>query len=557
MAEIDWASWSKTRPLTIDALSIFNGTDVDPFTALVAGALCQQFKLSSQGVQNISRAFGGLHELHGHPVIGLGYTPRHVANQLLKSDDGSCFLAIAGALSEYYPPETVTAFFMLLATKSGLPPDMMPAESQWNTLISACAGVLATSQFGTVITRYAEICQASISTNPAEILEWVLALNDRTSGTISGDGPFLAAIAEWLFGISFTIQTEKGLDGDANGQAQFTIRSTASELATAGRVQWDSVFRTCFGQAWRELNKDSLTAIIACASGLTHNSLLNSGHDPKTFFLRHEVGIPHLAGFGMNETIIAWFEELRRLAPGIPRYYKAHHGPEALSKDFDKHLQELETECRCSSCGDGSAEICKVSMVWVIFALGLYVARMVVIPNLYLKVNGVQEYYRIIHHERSRRQKTHVGYSEWFITGLTEDLPTPFKMLEVACVLFTGTRPGPMPGSQISLSRNGLVLIITFLKFKPHDDPQARPGASVQVQNGGFSWYGRFLQKNFWDPGPANKSMEEGFNEVRVKPKDTFKQAVKLQDQVTYISIIPNDEEWRVKAEGLGWHVLQ
>ena len=192
-----------------------------------------------------------------------------------------------------------------------------------------------------------------------------------------------------------------------------------------------------------------------------------------------------------------------------------------------------------------------MSLVWVIIGLGLYVARMVVIANLYLKVDGVQEYYRVVHHERIRRQKTQVGYSDWFIQGLTEDLPTPFKMLEVACILFTGTRPGPMPGSQVSLCRHGLVLIITFLKFNPEDDPQTRPGASVQVQNGGFSWYGRFLQKNFWDDGPAKRSMEDGFNDVRVRPKEV-KQIVKLQDQVTYISLIPNEEDWKIKAEDQG-----
>ncbi len=556
MADIDWISWSKTRPLTIDALLIFTGNDVDPFTALVGGALCQRFKLSSHGVQNISRAFGGLQELHGHPVIGLGYTPRHVVNLLLKSDDGSCFLAICGALSEYYPPEIVTAFFMLLARRSDLPEDMAPAESQWTKLIAACAGVLATSPFGAIITKYAEVCQASISTNAAQILEWVLALNDRTSGTISGDAPFLAALAEWLFGINVAIQTEKGQNGTPNGQAQLTLKSTASELATGGRVHWDAVFRTCFGQAWRELNKESLTAVIACASGLTHESLVSSGCDPRTFFLRHEVGIPHLDGFGVNETIIAWFEELRRLAPGIPRYYKAHHGKEELAKEFNKHMQGLEAECKCSTCGDGSSGVCKVSLVEVVIGLGLYVARMVVIPNLYPKVDGIQEYYRLLHQERLNRQKKHIGYSEWFIDGLTNDLPTPFKMLEVACILFTGSRPGPMPGNQVSLSRNGVVLIITFLKFNPEDDPQTRPGASVQVQNGGFSWYGRFLQKNFWDLGPANKSMEEGFSDFRLRPKE-IKQAVKLVDRVTYISLIPNVEEWKVKAEEQGWYVFK
>ena len=552
MADMDWTSWSKTKPLNIEALTIFNAADVDPSTALVGCAICQRFNFSSQGVQNIARAFGGLHGVSAHPSIALGYTSQHVVPLLLKSDDGSTFLAMCGALSEYYPLETVTAFFMLLAKDSGLPRTMQPAESQWTKLISICAGVLATSPFGTVITKYAENSQASISKAPAQILEWVLALNDRKTDTISGDTPILAAMADWLFGIRFSIQTEKDITGGAEIQTQLTLKATAAKLPTAGRVHWNNVFRTCFGQAWREMNKDTLTAVIACSSGIVHSSLLTSGKDPRTFFLRHEVGIGQLAGFGLNETIIAWFEELRRLAPGIPRYYKNTGGPDAVHQDFDKQMETLEAECKCSTCGDGSASICKASLAQVTVGLGLFCARMVVVPNLYLKVDGIQEFYQRLHDTRMKQKEAHGSYSEWFTKFLAESLPTPFRMLEVACTLFTGTLPGTMPENQVSLARSGLYIMITYLKFNPDDSPESRPAASVQVQNGGFCYHGRFLQKNFWDTGPENIPMEEGFENFRVKPNE-FKQAVKLQDQVTLITMVGNNETSKAKAQELGW----
>ena len=553
MGDMDWSSWSKTRPFTIDALAVLNSNDVDPFTALVGCAICQRFKFSSHGIQNVARALGGLTELPSYKDIGLGYTERHVVPLLLKSDDGTTFLAICGALCEYYPIDTVVTFFVLLARKCELPRTMAPATSQWTRLISACAGVFATCPFPTVITKYAEHCEASISTSPAQILEWMLALNDRATGTFSVDVPFIAAVAEWMFDIKVAIRTDRGETGAS--EAQLILKATSSDLPTAGRVHWNAVFRTCFGQAWKDLNKDTLVAVIACASGLTHNALLSLGRDPRTFFLQHEVDIPNMAGFGVNETIISWFEELRRLAPGIQRYYKAHSGPEELKKDWDRQMQSLESDCKCSDCGDGSSAICKVSLVEVIIALGLFVARMVVVPNLFLKVNGIQEFYKQLHQNRLNRQKLHVGYSEWFIKGLTEDLPTPFKMQEVACVLFTGIPPGPMPKNQISISIYGLFIIITYLKFNPDETAEKRPAASVQVLNGGFSYFSRCMQKNFFDPGPMNIAMEDALENVRTKPKEIV-QIVKLQDQHTLVSQVRRNEGWEAKAEADGWDVF-
>ena len=380
MADMDWKSWSKTRPFTIEALSIFNSIDVDPLTALIGGAICSRFKYSSHGDQNIANAFSSLQQPLGHPIFGLGYTPRHIVPLILRSDEGSSFLAICGVLCEYYKLDTVTAVFMRLVHKSDVPREMQPAKSQWRRLIKACAGVLATSPFGTVITQYAERCKATTSQNAVQIVDTLLSLNERKAIIVSEDGPFYAAVAEWLFGLKIAIETEKGHTGSANGEAQLTIRSKIPELPVAGRVHWDAVFRTCFGQAWKELDKDNLIAVIASSSGLTHTALMAMGRDPRTFFLTHEVGVESLTGHGVNETIIAWFEELRRLAPRIPRFYKAHDaGEDSMRKEFDASLKAFESSCKCSACGDGSATICKVSLAETVVGLGLYASTPILI----------------------------------------------------------------------------------------------------------------------------------------------------------------------------------
>ena len=178
-----------------------------------------------------------------------------------------------------------------------------------------------------------------------------------------------------------------------------------------------------------------------------------------------------------------------------------------------------------------------------------------VIPNLYPKVAGVQEFYRGLHEDRLKYQKEHTTYSEWLIRGLTEDLPTPIRMLEVACVLFTGDQPGRLDENILSLNRSGLFLIITFLRFDPDASAESRPDASVQVQNGGFSYYGRFLDGNSWDPGPAKINLAEGFGNVSSKPKDIV-QLVKLEDVTTRISQLRINEGMESKAEEQGWDVM-
>jgi hypothetical protein len=552
---IDWSSWTKTRPLNVDALDQFNAMGVDPYTALVAGALCERFKFSSHGDQNIGHAFGALPVAAHTSVFGIRYPPRHIAPLLLRSDSGSSFLAICGVLCEYYPCDLVVGFFKVMASRSNLPFNMMPTTAQWTELIETCAGTLATSEFGTIITKYAQACEATISSDPVQVADWLLAINSKATQALSGDGPFLAAVSEWLFSRDFVIQTETSTD--TVNQSKLIIHAKKpGQIPTAGRVHWNSVFRTCFGQAWRELDKETLTGIIAAASGMTHATLLQSGRNPKTFFLHHEIGIPQLAGYGVNETILAWFAELRPLGPGIPRFHKSHHydGDQAHPY-FDIGLKELEKKCSCSSCGDGSSVVCKVSLAETIVGLGLYVARMVVVPNLYPKVSGIQAFYRMLHENRLTIQKPDVSHCQYLIQGLVEDLPTPQKMLEVACTLFTGVTSPSLSGNIMSIRLYGFHIIITYLKFNPDDPPDSRPAASVQVCNGGFSFYDRFVRADRWDPGVANMSIEEAFENIKSRPKE-MKQIVKMENDVKRVSAILLNQGLEAKAEEQGWMVF-
>jgi hypothetical protein len=560
MEDFDWGSWSKTRPYTIEALSRFNAIEVDPFTALLAGAISSQFRFSPHGDQNIGNAFAGLQTPQRHPVIGLGYTEAHIVPVLLRSNEGSNFLAICGALAEYYPTDTIASVFVALAKRANVPREMTPSKSQWFCLIDTCAGVLSASPFGILLAQTSRVHEATISTHAEEIADGLLMLNARTAGNLTGDAPFLSAIGQWLFDVRPIVETPRGRGPEDENKLQPTVKGQEADpmgVPTAGRVQWDVVFRTCFGQAWLDLNKDTLAAIIGAASGMVHHYLTKSGRDPRTFFLQHEVGIKQMAGFGMNETIIAWFEELRRLAPNIVRFYRKEWDDtgEKMPKAYDKAVKSIENDCQCSTCGSGYSKICLVSLAECIVALGVFVARMVVVPNLYMKVNGVQQFYRGCYEDRKDRRKR-PDYVASDLTGLAEDLPTPFRMLEEACVLFTGSKPENMPRNQLSIARNGLYLLITYLKFNPDDAPESRPAASVQIETGGFSYHGRFLKHNFWDPGPSNIPIETGFDNVHKRAKEIV-QIMKLEGQHTLISQVRRDPADEKKAEELGWDVIR
>ena len=583
---IDWIAWSKTRfSITVDDLSRYNLANVDPYTVRIAQTLCEQFKISKEGQRNLAHAFGSLPESEYRGILGMGYGPRHLVQTILKSDPGFVFLSICGVLCEYFSEDVVVGVFMELMKQSRIPPDMAPADFQWKRLVEVCYGVLATSPFGVIVNGFTEHGKAGAHADGQTVAQSLKTMNNLATGReksasilAGADVPWFAAVAQWLFDLRFVIIGQDsqqrfispGIREADEAQLVFRVdrsnTNTSQETApsgtpavTGGRVVWETLFRSCFGSAFQHLDKDILACTVANTSAMIHGTIVRDQHaDSRIFFLQQASDVPGLGGHGLNETIMAWFPELRRLSSHIEKW--AWLPWEEARNKFDENMKILESTCTCSTCGGASttpAEICKLSMVEVIVSLGLFIARMIIIPQLYPKRSGILSFYKRHHagrlaHKPARAPRA----SDDFIKTFAAALPTPFQMIHTACILFSGSAPLDQSESPacVTITHAGLCMAMTTLKALT-DDPNITPKASVLVSTGNYQYQGRLISLGIADEGIIGLGYSELFELSRTKPK-AIRQIAKLRGETLLMSLIMLNQGQEADAEARGWLLM-
>jgi hypothetical protein len=103
-----------------------------------------------------------------------------------------------------------------------VPGELSPSLAQWNQIVGSCAGCLANSEFSNVIHRYNTVIDpgrresskfAILKTSGRALhaLE-IISLGRMESITLAGGHGcgWLAAVAEWLLGLSVTVEYEDG-----------------------------------------------------------------------------------------------------------------------------------------------------------------------------------------------------------------------------------------------------------------------------------------------------------------------------------------------------------
>ena len=287
---------------------------------------------------------------------------------------------------------------------------------------------------------------------------------------------------------------------------------------------------------------------------MVHGTIVRDQHsDSRIYFLQQASDVPGLGGHGLNETIMAWFPELHRLSPRIEKW--APLPWEEARNKFDENMKILESTCTCSTCGSGSttpAEICKLSMVEVIVSLGLFVARMIVVPQLYPKRSGVLSFYRRHHAERlAHKPKRSPRASEDFIKTFAAALPTPFEMIHAACILFSNSAPFDKSENLacLTITHAGLCMAMTSLKALT-DDPDISSKASVLISSGNTQFHGRLVPLGISDEGIIGLGHSELSELVRTKP-GAVRQIAKLKGETLLLSMIMLGQE--ANAEAKGW----
>ncbi|KAL9116955.1 MAG: hypothetical protein Q9187_006512 [Circinaria calcarea] len=362
-----------------------------------------------------------------------------------------------------------------MVNSSQAPADLKPSIQQWKALLKAFAGILSSTSFPNRVRFYVDLYSASSQLRPWEsrqssshdaesIAEALLALGRVSRGelasiTIIGlaDAGCLAAIGEWVFGLSINVTNRQGSvlhsnigeeedrnrefpqlliifdDGvrdPAFNHTNSSIHTTgktfvlmnAIELVprqaliectvfTGGRVPWDTILSSAFGADLVLLLK--MPRALGCAIG-------NAARIFKAVALFEE-GVPFLYtqqnrtygsasyGRGFIQNVIRWFPELASLKgymdEGIRKSF-AH-----AKTMYETNLLAIRSACNCPLCrgfenDPDKYQYCYPAIVDTIISLARCLSDVTVPNGLYPTLSGIELFYQEQYEKRWTKDDT-------------------------------------------------------------------------------------------------------------------------------------------------------
>ncbi|OAL54580.1 hypothetical protein IQ07DRAFT_640085 [Pyrenochaeta sp. DS3sAY3a] len=504
--QVDWVSLSgSTIRFSLGVLSRLSAASIDPYTLTVGHFIGGSFELSSTGRKNMQSAlsqlksFGGLGE-----VLWFGFGIKNVVRSISVTEEGATLVALCAALSECFPDDLSAEILAeLLKAKGDFHPT--PAVSEWGNLIRACSGIFSTTSFPiraeTLMSMYVPAEQAgTYSARPgaSSMADTLTGLGNVSRGiwssiTIIGcrEAGWIAALAEWLFGLTVIITDEHGdlkhsscpgtnahiniiyMGGLGEYDTRmikitekiYDLRSAmdlfhkqylhlegqhpgSKEVASlSGRVLWESVLSVVFDSAFERLSKMELAVgeIIGSVARLFEAIALAETGVPRELLHNYGFYCDKSMGKGFVKHTLGIFPELRFAARAMHKSCDGVSFDDALSK-YQACIGLLAVSCGCSLCTDpGSgfrATSCLVVTIETIILLGMLLSTVSVSENLWPLLRGVQRLYNIQAEKRYTSQldvKEHgnlVGDFRHVSRGLRGQVET--DRLEAAICLFTG-----------------------------------------------------------------------------------------------------------------------
>ncbi|OCT47193.1 hypothetical protein CLCR_11262 [Cladophialophora carrionii] len=412
----DWAALTKARHTsTTEQLLQFNAAGVDPYLIQVAELIGSQVNISLPGPRNLVIAFSSLPQAEfSGQRMGIGFSDRHIVRILAESNGGFAFLGILSCLGEYFASDVIVAVIMKLASNlqtDGMWEGWEPSDSQWKRLVHLCQGLLATSPFGTLISRnHEDLRTGTDHVNVAQIVEALVNMSDLVGGGAknfslehaASDAYWFAAVAEYLFDLRVAAE-------DPDGVLLYARPGTNAKEAQ----------------------------------------------------------------FVFQSDVPVYSDEAAELVP--------------LSEAF-------------ADIGHIRVQL----VVETILELGFYIARTVVIPNLFPKRAGVLVFYERLHAARLIYRAQEAPATEAFLKGFVAALPTPRHLIETMCLLVTGSVPNNLLESSLSISHEGIT--VSMNAWNPNSgvrDPEnehvvIRQRAGVNVSTGSSHLNGRIFDHGYW-----------------------------------------------------------
>ena len=405
---IDWDEFATRKvSFTISNLSHHAAANVDVVTVQIGRLICDQFKIPTKGDRNVSDAFNNLPVYDSHDwAFGFGFD--HVAR-------GAWSWVIPGILLEYFDEGFSAQVCSQLASDLGTPREMEPSLYQWQRLMHACNGVLATNRFGVLVDDFVRLnpynhvttthvsagtsAYPRVHTSPQAVAKALHLLAKVSSGQVSkvqltgtDDIGWLAAVAEWLFDMRVKISSASGQSlycnyADKDPQVELVFESDVLEEALqqlhlkdnsyrlpgvwyeqrinvseghylppvlGGRVLWGSLFQTVFQDAFMAVLHTEVTTLgttVACAARVLQ--AITTGEDgvPSSLSTSSWLSGPSSYGAGLVQTMTNWFLGFSRALSNMRHCLKLSL-PEAVTK-HDEEMAKLRKRCACSVCEPG------------------------------------------------------------------------------------------------------------------------------------------------------------------------------------------------------------
>lgn len=230
--QVDWVAFANTTISgSIAVMQRLSAAGVQPVTVAGGLALASRVTLGKKGQQNMDVALENLSGVFGYNKIlyyGFGY--RSFVNILTEKKVGVNLVALCACLVDMHGVPIAAEVLAALWTLEGFPEEFEPSISQFNALVTACAGVVAATTFGQTgdmmlgDLRKLRPGNSSITGLPAgsisnanDIAKALHGLFQISRGTLEhisvvggANCAFIGAVSHWLLDFTVYVEDEKG-----------------------------------------------------------------------------------------------------------------------------------------------------------------------------------------------------------------------------------------------------------------------------------------------------------------------------------------------------------
>ena len=394
-------------------MSQFSGAKTDPYTNHVASIMCKDLKPGPQGQRRVNSALSNL------PVfftpdekLTFGWGFEHIIRNNEVHQGGYEHFTIMVAMAESFHSSWAAEICHEMAKSKAGPKDSLPHLSQWLTILRACNGALASSEFGVTVEDYIRLDPYNLRIGLAEgthlplsAKEIVLALHalaevvsGRTKELVLTGSAVLGwygAAAEVLYDLHVAVFSSKGetlkdtksgeppqlklifrektgievLSNSSNSSnssdpkpqglmhsmANLGIASQQYALSVhstpfGGRVDWNSLLPRVFGASFGRLDREESRTFsgMVGAAARLFEGLAHRELADEELISEQNKSNPSSYGAGLVQTLTNWLPELRRFQGRMERALKLDYKSAAAA--YRENLTKLREICHCGIC---------------------------------------------------------------------------------------------------------------------------------------------------------------------------------------------------------------